>query len=74
MLWTKSSFYFELDRWLHKHGVGARLPQHERRNVHNRDRAHMHNDDVSSMPEKSEYRWCVACGWTASAGVQVLAR
>ncbi len=60
MLWTKQYFYYDLGLWLDEHGAGAQLPQHERRQVRNRDWAHMHNDDIISMPDKWEYPWYAA--------------
>jgi hypothetical protein len=60
MLWSKQYFYYDLDKWLDEHGAGARLPQHGRRQVRNREWTHMFNADIISMPDKWEYPWYAA--------------
>jgi hypothetical protein len=58
MLWSKQSYYFDLDVWLREHGSHPlRHPTHTTRNE---SWFHMLNHDVISMPDKWEYPWYAA--------------
>ena len=58
MLWSKQSYYFDLDVWLREH------QSHPLRSPGSRTRNeawfHMLNHDVISMPDKWEYPWYAA--------------
>jgi hypothetical protein len=59
MLWSKQSYYFDLDVWLREHEAHPlRSPQ--RRGTRNEMWFHMVNHDVISMPDKWEYPWYAA--------------
>ena len=59
MLWSKQSYYFDVDRWLReRHAHPLRAPA--RRGSRNDTWFHMVNHDVVSMPDKWEYPWYAA--------------
>ena len=58
MLWSKQYFFFDLDKWLHEHGIDPLRPSP--RQLRNREWFHMISDDVISMPDKWEYPWFAA--------------
>jgi hypothetical protein len=59
MLWSKQSYYFDVDRWLReRHAHPLRAPT--RRGSRNDSWFHMVNHDVVSMPDKWEYPWYAA--------------
>ena len=59
MLWSKQSYYFDVDVWLQEHhSHPMRHPQ--RRGVRNEAWFHMINHDVISMPDTWEYPWYAA--------------
>ncbi len=60
MLWGKQYFYYDLDRWLTEHGAAPSVPPSQRARVRNAEWAHMHNNDIISMPDKWEYPWYAA--------------
>jgi Mannosylglycerate hydrolase MGH1-like glycoside hydrolase domain len=58
MLWSKQSYYFDLDVWLREHSSHPlRRPT---RTTRNESWFHMLNHDVISMPDKWEYPWYAA--------------
>ena len=58
MLWSKQSYYFDLDVWLREHqSHPLRSPVNQTRNE---AWFHMLNHDVISMPDKWEYPWYAA--------------
>ena len=58
MLWSKQSYYFDLDVWLREHrSHPLRSPVNSTRNE---SWFHMLNHDVISMPDKWEYPWYAA--------------
>jgi hypothetical protein len=58
MLWSKQSYYFDLDVWLREHqSHPLRSPVNTTRNE---AWFHMLNHDVISMPDKWEYPWYAA--------------
>ena len=59
MLWSKRSYYFDLDRWLSEHKSHPLLEE-ARRGVRNTEWFHMLNADIISMPDKWEYPWYAA--------------
>ena len=59
MLWSKQSYYFDLDVWLQEHNAHP-LRQPQRRGTRNEAWFHMVNHDVISMPDKWEYPWYAA--------------
>jgi hypothetical protein len=59
MLWSKQTYYFDLDVWLRErqsHPLRSPL----RRGTRNESWFHMVNHDVISMPDKWEYPWYAA--------------
>ncbi|HWS13079.1 MAG TPA: hypothetical protein VN279_09790 [Rhodocyclaceae bacterium] len=60
MLWTKQYFYYDVAKWLSEHGAAPVGPARQRSRIRNGDWAHMHNDDIISMPDKWEYPWYAA--------------
>ena len=59
MLWSKQSYYFDVDVWLHEHDSHPmRSPR--RRGTRNEAWFHMVNHDVISMPDTWEYPWYAA--------------
>ena len=59
MLWSKQTYYFDLDTWLReRHAHPLRSPA--RRGTRNESWFHMVNQDVISMPDKWEYPWYAA--------------
>ena len=59
MLWSKQTYYFDVDQWLRErqlHPLRAPL----RRGTRNESWFHMYNQDVVSMPDKWEYPWYAA--------------
>jgi hypothetical protein len=59
MLWSKQTYYFDLDLWLREHDAHPlRSRRHE--GTRNRPWHHMVNQDVVSMPDKWEYPWYAA--------------
>ena len=59
MLWSKRSYYFDLERWLRAHQSHP-LIQDSREGVRNTEWFHMLNADIISMPDKWEYPWYAA--------------
>ncbi len=59
MLWTKQFYYYVVDEWI-KGDPRAPEPPGERKNGRNSGWAHLHNDDILSMPDKWEYPWFAA--------------
>jgi len=59
MLWSKQSYYFDLDQWLDEHRAYPAVAE-PRRRIRNADWYHMMNDDIISMPDKWEYPWYAA--------------
>ena len=57
MLWSKQYFAYDVNKWLHEHGVDPTRPA---RQVRNREWFHMISDHVISMPDKWEYPWFAA--------------
>jgi hypothetical protein len=57
MLWSKQYFCFDVNKWLHEHGVDPMRPTCQ---VRNREWFHLISDNVISMPDKSEYPWFAA--------------
>jgi len=58
MLWSKQSYYYDVDRWLDEHGAG---PFTRRRQApRNEHWHHMYNAHILSMPDKWEYPWYAA--------------
>ena len=59
MLWSKQSYYFDVDTWLReRHVHPLRAPR--RRGTRNESWFHMFNHDIVSMPDKWEYPWYAA--------------
>ncbi len=59
MLWSKQTYYFDLDVWLReRQSHPLRTPV--RRGTRNESWFHMVNHDVISMPDKWEYPWYAA--------------
>ncbi len=59
MLWSKQSYYFDVDRWLRERGAHP-LRAPKQRGTRNESWFHMVNHDVVSMPDKWEYPWYAA--------------
>ena len=59
MLWSKQTYYFDLDVWLREHDAHP-LRSPRRRGMRNEGWFHMVNHDVISMPDKWEYPWYAA--------------
>ncbi|MGH2652256.1 MAG: MGH1-like glycoside hydrolase domain-containing protein, partial [Actinomycetota bacterium] len=59
MLWSKQWYYYDVRRWLEGDPAHP-APPPERWDGRNREWAHLHNDDVVSMPDKWEYPWYAA--------------
>ena len=59
MLWSKQTYYFDLDVWLREHDAHP-LRHPSRRGTRNEAWFHMFNHDVISMPDKWEYPWYAA--------------
>ena len=58
MLWSKQSYYYDVDKWLEEHGADPFNPKRQApRNDHWH---HMYNSHVLSMPDKWEYPWYAA--------------
>jgi hypothetical protein len=59
MLWSKQTYYFDLDLWLQEHAAHPlRAPAHQ--GSRNESWFHMVNQHVISMPDKWEYPWYAA--------------
>jgi hypothetical protein len=59
MLWSKQTYYFDVDTWLREHDAHPlRAPKHL--GARNQNWYHMVNQDVVSMPDKWEYPWYAA--------------
>jgi len=58
LLWTKQFYYFDVQAWLHEHGVDPRSDVSSP--MRNLAWSHMWNSDVISMPDKWEYPWYAA--------------
>jgi mannosylglycerate hydrolase MGH1-like protein len=58
MLWSKQSYYYDVDKWLDEHGADPFKPTH--RASRNEHWHHMYNNHVLSMPDKWEYPWYAA--------------
>ncbi len=59
MLWSKQSYYFDVDVWLQEHKAHP-LRHPEKVGARNHAWFHMINHDVISMPDKWEYPWYAA--------------
>ena len=59
MLWSKQTYYFDLDVWLRERQSHP-LRSPTRRGTRNESWFHMVNQDVISMPDKWEYPWYAA--------------
>ena len=59
MLWSKQSYYFDVDVWLQEHKAHP-LRQPEKVGARNQAWFHMINHDVISMPDTWEYPWYAA--------------
>jgi hypothetical protein len=59
MLWSKQTYYFDLDVWLREHAAHP-LRTPARMGSRNESWFHMVNSDVISMPDKWEYPWYAA--------------
>ena len=59
MLWSKQTYYFDLDVWLRERQSHP-LRSPSRRGTRNESWFHMVNQDVISMPDKWEYPWYAA--------------
>ncbi len=59
MLWSKQSYYFDVDVWLQEHQAHP-LRNPLRRGTRNEAWFHMLNHDVISMPDTWEYPWYAA--------------
>ncbi len=59
MLWSKQSYYFDVDRWLRERSAHP-LRAPKQRGTRNESWFHMVNHDVVSMPDKWEYPWYAA--------------
>ena len=59
MLWSKQSYYFDVDIWLRERSAHP-LRSPTRRGTRNESWFHMVNHDVISMPDKWEYPWYAA--------------
>jgi len=58
MLWSKQYFGFDVDKWLHEHGVNPMRSGGALRR--NSEWSHMVNEHIISMPDKWEYPWFAA--------------
>ena len=59
MLWSKQSYYFDVDLWLRERSVHP-LRSPKQRGTRNESWFHMVNHDVISMPDTWEYPWYAA--------------
>ena len=59
MLWSKQTYYFDVDQWLRERQLHP-LRAPVRRGTRNESWFHMYNQDVVSMPDKWEYPWYAA--------------
>jgi hypothetical protein len=59
LLWTKQYFHYVVDEWLDG-DPATPPPPAARRRGRNAEWAHLHNEDVISMPDKWEYPWYAA--------------
>ena len=59
MLWSKQSYYFDVDLWLREHDAHP-LRRPQRHGTRNEAWFHMLNHDVISMPDTWEYPWYAA--------------
>ncbi|MET0146684.1 MAG: glucosidase, partial [Ilumatobacteraceae bacterium] len=59
MLWSKQSYYFDVDVWLQEHQAHP-LRNPQRQGTRNEAWFHMLNHDVISMPDTWEYPWYAA--------------
>jgi hypothetical protein len=59
MLWSKQTYYFDVDQWLCERAAHP-LRTPARRGSRNESWFHMVNHDVISMPDKWEYPWYAA--------------
>jgi hypothetical protein len=57
MLWSKQYFFYDVNKWLHEHGIDPMRPAGQ---VRNRQWSHMISGHVISMPDKWEYPWFAA--------------
>lgn len=59
MMWGKQFYLYDVNRWLHEHGVD---PFDPKRRIAQRNDGwhHMYNADIISMPDKWEYPWYAA--------------
>ena len=58
MLWSKQSYFFDLQEWIAEHDADPTQPGNQ--HLRNREWSHMVNDHVISMPDKWEYPWFAA--------------
>ena len=59
MMWTKQFYYYDVERWL-RGDPGHPEPPRQRLRGRNLEWAHLHNEDIISMPDKWEYPWYAA--------------
>ncbi|MCZ7646782.1 MAG: glucosidase [Planctomycetota bacterium] len=59
LMWSKEWFHYNVEKWLKGDPAGPPPPA-DRKKGRNRDWAHMHCNDVISMPDKWEYPWFAA--------------
>ena len=59
MLWSKQSYYFDVDLWLRERNAHPRRSP-SLRSIRNESWFHMLNHDVISMPDTWEYPWYAA--------------
>ena len=59
MLWSKRSYYYDVDRWLKEHHAHPHVDGAQQ-GVRNTEWYHMLNGDIISMPDKWEYPWYTA--------------
>jgi hypothetical protein len=59
MLWSKQTYYFDVDQWLRERAAHP-LRAPTQRGSRNESWFHMVNHDVISMPDKWEYPWYAA--------------
>jgi hypothetical protein len=59
MLWSKQTYYFDVDQWLRERGRHP-LRSPSARGTRNESWFHMANHDVISMPDTWEYPWYAA--------------
>jgi hypothetical protein len=59
LLWTKQWYHYQVESWLHG-DPATPAPPPARKNGRNAQWAHLHNQDIISMPDKWEYPWFAA--------------